>query len=433
MPKDDGLLQVGFYIFFPGGGIGRYTHRLGTVLGQRPGVQVELMCSPDYKWTQADGYRTWEGLASLSHEIPTLRRWRFLKGQFVNPRRAIAHARATGVDVMHFANINHLTFPYWRRALHGSGISVVASAHDVRRGKAILNRRWEDHQLQAFYRFADALFVHSDYQAQELAAFADVSTEKVYVVPHGPYTHGEVEASQVDLRAKWGLPVDERPVALFFGKLRDDKNLDGLIRALGGMERPPHLVVAGREDDRHRGFEFYRTLAQKVDVGPHITFLPRFIEDQEVAELFGAADWAALPYKETFTSQSGVLNVAAHYECPVLVSSAPVLRETVQKSNIGVVCRGDGPAALAEGIDRLHQRIETGQPYTLAGHHPHDDGWEEEAFAESQHQERWGEEAFAEDRPENRLEKQAFAEYRDQYSWEENASRTLTVYRQLVS
>lgn len=389
MPEHEGPLRVGFYVFFPGGGIGRYTHRLMATMGRRPGVEVEAICTPDYEWARADGYATWDGLATISHDIPTLRRWRFLKGQFVNPTRAIDRAVSTGLDVLHLANINHLSFPYWRSRIEETDVRVVASAHDVRRGKSIVSRRWENRQLKAFYRFADALFVHSNYQMRELSAFADVPLETVHVVPHGLYSHGLVEASQADLREKWGFPAD-RQVALFFGKIRDEKNLDGLLRALALSERPPHLVVAGSEDARHRGGDYYRQLADTLDITGHVTFIPRFVEEEEVGELFVASDWVALPYESTFTSQSGVLNVAAHYERPVLVSAAPVLRETVQACDIGVACSGDRPERLAGGIERMHRRLEAG--------HSH-----------------------------------AFDVYRDRFSWGENVSRTLTVYRELLS
>lgn len=382
-------LRVGFYIFFPGGGIGRYTHKLMESMGCRSEVEVEAICTSDYKWTHSDGYATWDGLASISHDIPTLRRWRFLKGQFVNPVRAIDHAESRGLDVLHLANINHLTFPYWRPKIEKTGVRVAASAHDVKRQKSMISRRWEDRQLKAFYRFAGALFVHSDYQARELVEFADVPRERIHVVPHGPYAHGSVEDASTALRRKWGIPSDQR-VALFFGKIRDEKNLDGLLRALHLTEQPLHLIVAGREDGNHRGIDHYRQLANDLDVANQVTFIPRFIEDAEVAELFVASDWVALPYEDVFTSQSGVLNVATHYERPVLAGSAPVLQETVQACDIGIACSGEKPEDLSAGIDAMHERLE--------GEHDH-----------------------------------AFEDYRRRFSWDENVRRTIDVYEELCA
>jgi glycosyltransferase involved in cell wall biosynthesis len=108
-----------------------------------------------------------------------------------------------------------------------------------------------------------------------------------------------------------------------------------------------------------------------------------------VPQLFAVSDWVALPYARHFTSQSGVLNIAAHYRRPVLTSDAPVLAETVRRHDIGVVCEGDDPAAIAAGLDRLLDRLRAG--------HRHD-----------------------------------FEAYEVAHSWEENARRTAAVYRQLL-
>ena len=383
-------IKVCFYQFFPGGGIGRYTNELARTLSTYPEVEVEVACTPDYFWKDEPAYTAWTELRSISHQVPVIRRFRFLQGQFVNPLRCIEHVVEHEIDVLHFANINHLTFPYWQRHLKGRGIRVAATVHDVRRQKSIINGGWENRQLKAFYRFADALFVHSEYQAHELVEYADVDREKIHHVPHGPYAHGTVHTSREDIRAELGLRQDVQ-VALFFGQIRDEKNLGGLLRAMRLHQEPLHLVVAGQGDGgRHQGVEYYQKLAHALGIDDRVMFIARYISDEEVGRLFTAADWVALPYLNTFTSQSGVLNVAAHYERPVLVSTAPVLQETTQDCDIGIVSPGDTPAALAEGIERMTRRVRKG--------HLH-----------------------------------AFAQYRDAYSWRENAERTIDVYQSLVA
>jgi glycosyltransferase involved in cell wall biosynthesis len=382
-------IGVCVYVFFPAGGIGRYTNEWMRALYASEEVAAEVVCSPDFQWKQAGGYPAWTGLMSLSHPVPAFRRARFLAGQFVNPRRGIAHAAARGAGLLHFANINHLSFPSWRGALKASGVRVCATVHDVKRPTPILSRRWEDRQLKAFYRTADALFVHANHQADELIAFAGIEPEKIHVVPHGPYAHGPLPEDRGLARARWGLPVD-RQVALFFGQIREEKNLDRLIDALARCERRPHLVVAGAGGSRERQpVDFYHRRAREAGVEDRVTFIARYLADEEVGELFAASDWVALPYRSTFTSQSGVLNVAANYERPVLAGPAPVLTETVAGSDIGVVCAGDTAEAIAEGIDRLCRRVEAGYRH-------------------------------------------GFAAYRDRYSWAENVRRTLSVYKQLV-
>ena len=382
-------IKANFYVSFPGGGIGRYTAMLLKELQALDQVDVELMCLPEFEWREAGEYATWPGLMSISHQMPTLRRARFLIGQFINPLRGVRRARDTQADIIHFADFSHLTFPLWKWMIGRTALKVAISAHDVKRGKAILHRGWEDRQLKAAYRYADALFVHSTYQADELVDFAQVDRSKVHVVPHGPYPHGEVPENPEVVRADLGLPL-ERPVGLFFGQVRDEKNLDGLLTALSRARSQAHLLVAGRSSSRHRDVEGYRHQAAELGIADRVHFLNRYIPDEEVGQVFAVCDWVALPYKEQFTSQSGVLNVAAHYECPVLTSSSPVLHETVRDAEIGVACEDDSPEALAAGIEEICAKVQHGASF-------------------------------------------AFDAYRATHSWSENARRTVEVYRSLLS
>lgn len=381
-------LRVGFYVFFPGGGIGRYTHELMKAMGKCASVQVEVICTPDYEWAHAEAYDNWMGLSSISHRIPTLRRLRFVLGQFVNPPRAVHYACEKDLDIIHFSHINHLSFPFWRKRLEESNLGIAASAHDVRRQKSIISRWWEERQLKAFYRFVDALFVHSEYQARELVDFAGVDRAKIHIVPHGPYAHSRVQDQKDQIRAKWGLPLNDQ-VALVFGQIRDDKNLDGFIQALAHTSTAPFVVVAGSEVGKHRGVSYYETIARRSGVDQRIRFVPRYLTDEEVGELFVASDWVALPYHEGFTSQSGVLNVAVRYDRPVLVGTAPVLREAVQNNNIGLASPSISPQDLASAIDTMVERTSDSYNY-------------------------------------------AFQAYRQRHSWAENARRTLEVYRETI-
>ena len=382
-------VRVGFYVFFPAGGIGRYTNELLRAMSAIEDLQAEAICTPDFQWKDSEDYSVWAGLKSIHHSIPVLRRLRFLHRQFVNPVRCLRHAKKTGMDIVHFSNINHLSFPFWQQYFQRSNVRVAISVHDVKRQKHMLNREWEDRQLKATYKFADALFVHSSYQVNELVNFAGVSREKVHIVPHGPYSYGAMRSEQREARLKFGLPLDEQ-IALFFGQVRDEKNLEGFIEAMALADDSFHLVVAGHANAHHHGLAYYQECARRNGVEDRITFLYRFIPDEEVSELYAASDWVALPYLNTFTSQSGVLNIAAYYERPVFVSSSPVLQETVRNCDIGYVCESDQSVDLAKGIHAMVSRIHDGH-------------------------------------------KHQFEEYRDLYSWAENARITLGVYQNLLN
>ena len=43
-------IKVAFYCFFPGGGIGQYTHELLTQLMCLESLTVSLYCPPNFEW-----------------------------------------------------------------------------------------------------------------------------------------------------------------------------------------------------------------------------------------------------------------------------------------------------------------------------------------------------------------------------------------------
>jgi glycosyltransferase involved in cell wall biosynthesis len=382
-------LKVLFYQFFPGGGIGRYTHELLEELSGRPDVEVDLACLPSFEWLGKAKYPVWPHLREIGHPVAWRRRLRFLIAQYANPRRLIRHARTTRPDIVHFSNINHLSLPFWWRGLRRLGVKIVATAHDVRRAQGIVHHGFESRQLRFFYRESDALFVHSEAQRSDLIDFSSADPRRVHIVPHGLYDYGAPTAGRDELRRRYALP-ENKQIALFFGMLRDDKNLDLFLRALVPHRDLVHVFVAGSgQGGRHRAVDFYRNLARELGIETAVTFREGYVPETEVPDLFEAADWVALPYSRNFTSQSGVLNVAARYRRPVLLSKSPTFEETLRACDVGCLVEPDDEPSLARGIQEIQARI--------AAHHRHQ-----------------------------------FEEYDLLFGWGENANRTVDVYRALL-
>ena len=85
-----------------------------------------------------------------------------------------------------------------------------------------------------------------------------------------------------------------------------------------------------------------------------LLFFNDFIEDNTIANYFDGADMVALTYAATFFSQSGVLNIAAAAQKPVLVSGAPgPLLDSVKSFNLGVLVEPDNVDAIIKGINSV--------------------------------------------------------------------------------
>jgi glycosyltransferase involved in cell wall biosynthesis len=143
-----------------------------------------------------------------------------------------------------------------------------------------------------------------------------------------------------------GLDTGHRYL-LSFGLVRKYKGLDLLIRALASKKLehlPLKLLVAGEFYD---DFEFYRKLVSDLGVYDKVIMDNAFIPNAEVVRYFCASDLVVQPYRDA--TQSGVTQVAYHFNKPMVVSNVGALPEMVPDGKVGYVVSPD-PEDIAEAI-----------------------------------------------------------------------------------
>ncbi len=79
----------------------------------------------------------------------------------------------------------------------------------------------------------------------------------------------------------------------------------------------------------------------------HVIQFNKFIPDEEVANYFCASDIVVQPYKHA--TQSGVTQIAYHFEVPMLVTNVGGLPEMVPNGKVGYVVEPNGNE-IAEAI-----------------------------------------------------------------------------------
>jgi len=139
----------------------------------------------------------------------------------------------------------------------------------------------------------------------------------------------------------------ENKFLLFFGFIRSYKGLDLLIEAFSDKRlrnRKLKLIVAGEfyEDDAP-----YMQLIKKYNLENDVILFDHFIKDSEVTLFFSAADLVVQPYKTA--TQSGVTQIAYHFEKPMLVTDVGGLREIVPDKICGYVVQPH-PEDISEAI-----------------------------------------------------------------------------------
>lgn len=164
--------------------------------------------------------------------------------------------------------------------------------------------------------------------------------------PHPIYDHyGPREPRETALQ-RLGLDEGYRYL-LFFGLVRAYKGLDWLIEAFADERLaayPLKLIVAGEfYDDKAP----YLEKIQSLGLQDRIIVDDRFVPDGQVKDYFNAADIVVQPYKSA--TQSGVTQVAYHFEKPMLVTNVGGLDEIVPNGKVGYAVNPD-PKSIADAL-----------------------------------------------------------------------------------
>ncbi len=156
--------------------------------------------------------------------------------------------------------------------------------------------------------------------------------------PHPLYDHYGQRLEREEALQLLQLPTQNH-YALFFGFIRAYKGLDILLQAFADerlRNSDVKLIVAG---EFYGDSTPYMELIKKLKLEDQIILRTDFIPDSNVNQYFSAADIVTQPYKTA--TQSGVTQIAFHFEKPMLVTNVGGLAEIVPDGKIGYVVEPD--------------------------------------------------------------------------------------------
>jgi len=209
---------------------------------------------------------------------------------------------------------------------HSKIISIVDNLipHEQRPGDVPLIKYW--------IKCVDGFIAMSKSVLNEIEIF-DKTKPKLYC-SHPLYDNFGTPLLKIDALQKLNLDPSIHYI-LFFGFIRDYKGLDLLLKAFADerfCDRPLKLIVAG---EFYCDPEPYMEIIEKNNLNDRVIMSNDFIPDSQVVNYFCAADVVVQPYKNA--TQSGVTQIAYHFNKPMIVTDVGGLSETIPHNRVGYV------------------------------------------------------------------------------------------------
>lgn len=211
--------------------------------------------------------------------------------------------------------------------------NIIAIAHNIKPHE----KKFGDMALSKFFvGSADGFLSMSKSVVTDLK---NIDSRKPGILsPHPLYDHYKGGKDKLSAREEMDLQRDTKYL-LFFGFIRDYKGLDLIIKAMSRLKsqiKNLKLIVAG---EFYSNPEKYYELIDDLGLRQHIIMQTEFIPDSKVGLYFSVADLIVQPYKSA--TQSGVTQIAYHFEKPMVVTNVGGLSELIPHGKVGYVVEPD--------------------------------------------------------------------------------------------
>jgi glycosyltransferase involved in cell wall biosynthesis len=246
-----------------------------------------------------------------------------------------------GKEISH-KNPDMVIFAYWmsfmspcmgtiaRQIKHNKHTKIIALVHNmIPHEPSILDKILPGYFVKAM----DGFMSLSASVVNDINRFDKRNCPKRFS-PHPIYDHYGERLPREQALSLLHLDSDFRYV-LFFGFIRGYKGLDLLIDAFAYerlRDSNIKLIIAG---EFYEDSSAYIQRIKELGIEDRIELFTDFIPNEEVNRFFSAADIIAQPYKTA--TQSGVTQIAFHFEKPMLVTNVGGLSEIVPNEKIGYV------------------------------------------------------------------------------------------------
>ncbi|MBU3200973.1 glycosyltransferase [Clostridium estertheticum] len=198
------------------------------------------------------------------------------------------------------------------------------------------------------------LIVHGDYIRRSMINKLGIQCENfICNIPY-PVSSSEVKSKDTCIN-KIGLKDRSGPFLLCFGGTRYEKGLDLMLEACKFIKSSFTLIIAGEEGEITK--DFINNKIKELCLEEKIFLDLKYIGDELLPYYFSVSDIVVLPYRKTFTGQSGPLTEGINYNKIVIAPNINELGYIVSKYNIGKAFNCEDVEDLAMTIEYCVKNI----------------------------------------------------------------------------
>ena len=220
---------------------------------------------------------------------------------------------------------------------------------------------------------SDGILVMTDNSKKLLIEQYDVSSDKIYVIPHG--THFVNHESKDILKEKFGFGT--RKILSTFGLLSSGKSIETTLDSLPKVikTKPDVLfLIIGKTHPgviKHEGEKYRDFLEKKVkdlQLQDHVKFINKYVGLDELMEYLQLTDIYLFTSKDPNQAVSGTFVYAASCGCAIISTPIPHAVEFLSNDS-GIIVPRENSEALGEAINKLLYDVKLRTNMRLNGLH----------------------------------------------------------------
>lgn len=252
-------------------------------------------------------------------------------------------------DILHVQYLpmlrSRLPMDLWLvRLARRRGAKVVLTVHDL-----VPHDTGDQYRavFLSLYRAVDQLICHSSAVQARLESEFRVPTDRIHVIPHGPFFYDLPPSQDKGVRKQYGIAPDQK-IVLWQGIIFPYKGLDVLLDAWAQVEAsgtPATLVVVGTGSVGITGE--VRRQAEELGL-KHLILDLRFTSTEELVALYRAAAIVVYPYRAITTS--GALATGIALGKAIVASDLPVFRELLTDGEDALLIPPGEAGALSAAV-----------------------------------------------------------------------------------